>query len=398
LSQFDGNDIDHFPGSAGELPPAAAGAVGSNNRLSEVGKSYFLVSGALETDTSWTNNTVPFFVNEILDIEGDKDHPAQLNLAPGVRILFSREGGIHLGWQDAIGSLVAVGTDAQPIIFTSGEEHPTPGSWQGIGLLDPGKSILDHCIIEYAGRDRKPSLDIAGGAPSITNSFIRSGGGMGVQIRGDARPALFRGNTVTKMLGPPLEAEPRSIAAIDADNSLTGNQEDVIRLSSPTVDSDVEWKFSAIPYLAPQGIHVEGAAEGGGATLTLAAGTRILFGADTGMTLGWGNKGSLKAIGETDKPIVFTSSSRTPAKGDWKGINLALSGEETILQYVRIEWAGRKDGDPVILAGADACGKLSHVTISHSGAMAIELRDSRVTQENCDFEDVDGLTGVKPEG
>jgi hypothetical protein len=50
-----------------------------------------------------------------------------------------------------VGVLIALGTAAQPIIFTSGETTPAPGDWVGVWLNTATGSRLDHVQISYAG-------------------------------------------------------------------------------------------------------------------------------------------------------------------------------------------------------------------------------------------------------
>lgn len=54
---------------------------------------------------------------------------------------------------DENAALIANGTDADPVIFTSGAATPAPGDWAGIWLLTSNGSQLTHVTIEYAGGD-----------------------------------------------------------------------------------------------------------------------------------------------------------------------------------------------------------------------------------------------------
>ena len=66
------------------------------------------------------------------------------------------------------GTLIAVGTLAQPIVFTSNQTNPAPGDWTFIRFTDTstsagfdpqtgaftGGSILQHCEVRYGGREQ----------------------------------------------------------------------------------------------------------------------------------------------------------------------------------------------------------------------------------------------------
>lgn len=53
----------------------------------------------------------------------------------------------------ATGALVAVGTEADPIVFTSASKTKAPGDWVGLwfGLLPAAQNHLDHVHVDYAG-------------------------------------------------------------------------------------------------------------------------------------------------------------------------------------------------------------------------------------------------------
>jgi hypothetical protein len=73
-------------------------------------------------------------------------------------ILRFKPGGVMLvqpgqGTGPALGALVALGTAAQPIVFTSASVDPGPGDWLGIyfGLVPDPSNRMDNTRVEYAG-------------------------------------------------------------------------------------------------------------------------------------------------------------------------------------------------------------------------------------------------------
>jgi hypothetical protein len=76
-----------------------------------------------------------------------------------------------------------------------------------------------------------------------------------------------------------------------------------------------------------------------GATLTIEAGAKLSFDAEAELMI---NHGKLVAKGTDDAPIVFTSSSSTPAAGDWQGILFdQKTSSGVVLDHVKIEYAGK---------------------------------------------------------
>ena len=87
--------------------------------------------------------------------------PVTLTLEPGARIRFARVvaapgalvefGSNGNAPNNQVGVLVAMGTAADPIVFTSDEAAPVAGDWFGLWLATSPGSQLDHVVIEYAG-------------------------------------------------------------------------------------------------------------------------------------------------------------------------------------------------------------------------------------------------------
>jgi hypothetical protein len=68
--------------------------------------------------------------------------------APGARVTFGTNGNPP---NNLVGVLIAVGTPAKAIVFTSGEATPAPGDWVGLWLNTATGSRLDYVEINYAG-------------------------------------------------------------------------------------------------------------------------------------------------------------------------------------------------------------------------------------------------------
>jgi hypothetical protein len=92
-----------------------------------------------------------------VDVLPNVTTPTVLTIEPGVVLRFKKGGIMNVtsavGTTPALGSLIALGTLAKPIIFTSAEPVPAPGDWLGIwyGLLPSAVNKIDFARIEYAG-------------------------------------------------------------------------------------------------------------------------------------------------------------------------------------------------------------------------------------------------------
>ena len=80
-----------------------------------------------------------------------------LTIEPGVTLRFMKNAVLHItaaqGTDPAGGALIANGTVAKPIVFTSAATTPAPGDWLGIwfGDIPDPRSTIDHAIVQYAG-------------------------------------------------------------------------------------------------------------------------------------------------------------------------------------------------------------------------------------------------------
>jgi hypothetical protein len=72
-----------------------------------------------------------------------------------------------------------------------------------------------------------------------------------------------------------------------------------------------------------------------GQTLTIAAGSQLLFSGGTTLAVA----GSLIADGDAGSEILFTSGSVTPSAGDWAGLRIIGSGQPSSLDHVEIAFA-----------------------------------------------------------
>jgi hypothetical protein len=80
-----------------------------------------------------------------------------LTIEPGVQMRFKKGGVMYVdrgsGPNPAVSALVAAGTSAQPILFTSDAPSPVAGDWLGIwfGDIPSPTDVIDNARIEYAG-------------------------------------------------------------------------------------------------------------------------------------------------------------------------------------------------------------------------------------------------------
>lgn len=151
--------------------------------------------------------------------------PSTLTIEPGVTMKFTKGASFNVefftGDRAARGAVVAIGTAAKPIVFTSAEPNPKSGDWQGLafGGIPLGTNKLDHVKIDYAGGEclcvliscneiaaheaaiiftRPPSPGF-----SITNSTISNSALHGIHRawQSNSQPSFAATNTFTNNAG-----------------------------------------------------------------------------------------------------------------------------------------------------------------------------------------------------
>lgn len=104
----------------------------------------------LEGDHVWVDHGVPYIVDGGLALEHES--APVLTLEAGVELLFDPGGGLFVG-RLGPGTLRALGTVDDPVLFGSSFPSPAPGLWMGISVESQAgaSTLLEHVVVEYAG-------------------------------------------------------------------------------------------------------------------------------------------------------------------------------------------------------------------------------------------------------
>ena len=318
------------------------------------------VSGRIDTNTTWRNQALPFYVsNDVYVYHTDANGgTTTLTIEPGTHIEFSTYADLTIGYSyySSIyyGALNAQGTETAPIVFTSHQAEPAPGDWSGLYFQKGthSDSLMSHCIVEYAsGRN----LYINNASPQIKNSTFRNSSGTGLHIY-SGQPTItdsfFSDNAASA-----ISATPDCLSRVTGSQG-TGNGQDAIEVSG-RIDMDSVWRNQALPFYVSNDVDIyHTAANGDTTTLTIEPGTRIEFNTNADLRIGYSYNsnnyyGALNAQGTGAAPIVFTSHQATPAPGNWPGIDIgSAGGAGTILTYCTVEYGSQNiyigDASPVI--------------------------------------------------
>jgi parallel beta-helix repeat protein len=212
------------------------------------------VAGLIGTNTTWSPGTCdPYIVTGNVSVQSG----ATLTIQPGTTVKFDSLKALAVA-----GTLVACGTEGNPITFTSNRPSPAKGDWAYIYFANSSTdasldrdcsghgsgSIIQHAVIEYAGgasvgdngalriESSSPIIDHntiqdsnsngirlwdSGAAPRITNNTISGNSGNGI-VAGNFinSGTTISGNTVTGNTGRGIYVDDRAIVS---GNVITGN-------------------------------------------------------------------------------------------------------------------------------------------------------------------------------
>jgi hypothetical protein len=149
---MNGNAIENCGTHAIFLYPHAIHTLGTNNIFTcETGYGINIGEGDVETshgtNLTWRKQTVPYIFNGVVYIE------TNLTIQPGTILKFNADGYIRFGFS-ATNTITAIGTIAEPIVFTSSNLTPAAGAWNGIEVYNntTANSKFEYCEFNYAAK------------------------------------------------------------------------------------------------------------------------------------------------------------------------------------------------------------------------------------------------------
>ena len=164
------------------LPSEMVGLLGKDSQYSgNTDDRIHVFSQGINTAQTWQKLDIPYYIRSSLTYSVD----AALILEAGVSLTFNSGAGLSVS---SSGSLMAIGTEGEPILFTGLEA--SPGYWEGIEFSRSNSinNQLDYVTVEYAGAgnvSNSGNIDSSctPGSPtrfSVTNSIIKDSFSWGV--------------------------------------------------------------------------------------------------------------------------------------------------------------------------------------------------------------------------
>ncbi|MCB2156636.1 hypothetical protein KQI84_17300 [bacterium] len=272
---------------------------------------------------------------------------ASLTIGPGLEVRFGPTGSTsHLVMtvQDG-GTLVANGTEQDPIVFTSYlTETPNRGDWDSILVAAGGIASFEHCLFEY-GAQYNPAIRIQSSDVTLRNSRFRFLGRDGVNLNGIGISPTIENVDISDTGGTAFKLETLDMQPSMRGLSAENTARDVVWVEGKTLTQDVRISRCGLPY-EMRGNSIVATST----TLTIDPGVTLLC---NGNSLAVQAAGRLEARGTAAQPIRFIPFDDPPSEGEWWNIDFA-PGSSGHLESCELAWGGGQPWyyDAMLLIGS----------------------------------------------
>jgi Right handed beta helix region len=344
-----------------------------------VGSAGVNVDQDITSSVTWTADKTYFITGDIYI-----GNNSVLTIQPGTVIKFSAGASLSIG-DGSNATLIANGTAANPIIFTSSALAPAAGAWKGL-FFDSNtlnNSSLSYCNIQYAGSNTNyGALNIDGCDLSMSNCSISTSGSYGIWTNYSNSLggfSTFNNNTVNTTAKYGMVINAQKLGTVGTGNSFT-NCFGILIYGDFKSTSAQTWKNLNIPYIIENEVDIDG-------NLTIEPGTQFRFEANGWLALGYYAATTLIADGTSSLPIKFTSNASSPVAGSWSGITFyGYTQTNSKMNYCIIDYAGSNSNYGSLHMEGNASIIFTNNTIRNSSSYGI------VADANAGFQTFTGNT------
>ena len=346
------------------------------------------LSGTISEDTTLVADT-GYAVTDDVTVN------AALTIQEGVVLEFASDTRFYI--RD--GSISAVGTESNPIIFRG--QTAQAGFWKGIQVNSSNiTNTLEYVEVSHTGSSEldgdKTAIMVEGfsqGALNVVNVTVSDAEGYGLVVQSDGSLRSFASNAFQNIDGAPVKVDATQAGELDAASTYTENTTNVVEVSGTLMDADSTWVALSddVPYRVLDDLTVD-------ATLTIAAGATVEF-ASAGILIINSSGGVIDAQGTAADPIVFTGAEQVA--GYWRGIEIESSAVTNVMDYVTVSYAGHPTGLGGDVAAIQLDGfpnaqlSLTNSTISNSDGDGVVVESgATLTANNNTYVDIAGTSVV----
>jgi hypothetical protein len=267
---------------------------------------------------------------------------AVLTIEPGTTVLMEPAGFLSVAGSGDNAALVAVGTAAEPITFTSAALNPEAGDWQCVRIgADSSATDIRYTTFAYGGApcaatgaDYEGMLQIDATARAVTNSAFQNSSTYGVLIQTNGGVRAFENNTFSGNEDAGIHVAAPQLLVLG--EGLSFPADDAIHVDTTfSLGSTGTWLGQPVPFRIPSGMAIDDMAE-----VTIGAGARLEF---TGGSFTVFNANLIVSGTEAD-PVVFTSAQANPVAGDWGCVHFSSVTGTPRFDHAIVEYAGNGQG------------------------------------------------------
>lgn len=320
-------------------PPATAegGAVEALKDVSDCPKS---LSGGEQVARVIKKECGPVRVTADYTVEGS------LTLEAGAVLKFDEGVELAVGYNRP-GKIVAKGTAADPVVFTSAGD-PVAGFWKGLHIYNHGnRSRLDGLVIENAGNENGALL-VAATDVGVKGTTIRNAKEVGLKVANEGTLAELAGNTFEKAGAMAASLPASQVGAVGEGNKFDAGA--VIEVRGDAVAKSAKWIAAGAPYVFTGETNIDGSP--GRAVVEIQPGTELRFAEGARLNAGYMSPGGISAVGTAEKPILFTAGGEKKV-GAWPGVAIYSHGEGRFENAV-FESAGQDEDKGAIWADGES--------------------------------------------
>lgn len=303
----------------------------------------------------------------VIDQRADVSNGATLTIEPGVALHFDFNTWLRVGvGSGGAGHLIARGTEARPIVFTTQDDHHAAGEWYGL-VFGPGAVTvgITHAEVHYGGRDAFGTEgcltidDAPSGALLLDTVTFEDCLQSGLaHLGGDLQELLGLRFVNSGEFG--FRATPETLGDIQETYEYVGVDANFVKTG--TVTKSATWLAQGIPFESGGRIDVEGDS---GPMLTLGEGLELLFPDHAWLRVGAGAAGRLLIDGSEAFPVRLASSVADEA-GGWFGVHF----REHTIEGSSVDWA------VIEHAGRSGFGVRGCLTIDGTADARVAVSDS----------------------
>jgi hypothetical protein len=326
--------------------------------------------------------------NETWIIDGNINVHTDLTIEPGTTVKFRENSSLNIGYYE-FGSLLADGTDNEPIIFTSAAANPHPGDWTYIYFAEnnsASRSSLRYCTIQYCGGYQDYGMiGISNTSIKMNNCTVIHSEGIGITLEYGGKFVSCENNVIQDCGTNPVEADINSVYTLGASNVIAATG--IYGIGTyyySEFAGRVTWNAFAAPYILYEGLNIENSTSS--PELTIMPGCVLKLAPNEVIDVGWSYYGKLVADGTLENPIVITSAAGSPSPGDWAYIDFGEhTGSNSKLNYCSVMYGGNDEYYGMINIINTSDVSVINCTLSNSGSYGIYIENGSPVLTNNTF-------------